>query len=337
MTKSLVSLFAAIALVNAQGGFVPLIDKKFTWDNIPYKVDTDVGLVRGDQVGYNRCNSSTEGPTSLCQTAIINSLDDFCLWAPPEAGKTVGEIEGEMIAWCSQPGHGTRIFPDGAITGVQFTKTPDYVQVVGFMNQTKINMVAGDPGGEMDPHGADQRGNPIGGILFTNAWTGTYVQANEYHNFMGSNQFCLKACDPTKGHAADYCQHIYDTQGCGFNAPSNAKDGVFESCAGDSQAFPGAGVAVPASSQCSTFASTAIYGAGATTTAAIPGASTISFSTTPRPKPTASSSAQSSGSASGSKSSTAPSASSTSGAMLSKGSVTIAAFLISVFAMFTLL
>ena len=60
-----------------------------------------------------------------------------------------------MIAWCSQPGHGTRIFPPGTITGVQLTKTPDYVQVVGFMDQTKVNMVKGDAGGEMDPHGAD--------------------------------------------------------------------------------------------------------------------------------------------------------------------------------------
>jgi len=34
-------------------------------------------------------------------------------------------------------------------------KTPDYVQVVGFIDQTKINMLKGDYGGEMDPHGAD--------------------------------------------------------------------------------------------------------------------------------------------------------------------------------------
>ena len=46
--------------------------------------------------------------------------------------------------------------PPGTITGVQLTKTPDYIQVVGFMNQTLINMVASDAGGEMDPHGADQ-------------------------------------------------------------------------------------------------------------------------------------------------------------------------------------
>ena len=39
--------------------------------------------------------------------------------------------------------------------GVQFVKSPDYIQVTGFMDQTKINMVRGDAGGEMDPHGAD--------------------------------------------------------------------------------------------------------------------------------------------------------------------------------------
>lgn len=71
--------------------------------------------------------------------------------------------------------------PAGTLTGVQLTKTPDYIQVVGFMNQTLIDMVANDEGGEMDPHGADNRGNPIGGLLYSNAWTGTYLQAHEWH------------------------------------------------------------------------------------------------------------------------------------------------------------
>jgi len=60
-----------------------------------------------------------------------------------------------MIAWCTKPGHGTRLIPAGALTGVQYVKSPDYVQVVGFIDQTKINILAGDYGGEMDPHGAD--------------------------------------------------------------------------------------------------------------------------------------------------------------------------------------
>jgi hypothetical protein len=104
---------------------------------------------------------------------------------------------------------------------------------------------------------------------------------------VNSNIFCLKACDPSGSNDARYCEHIYDTQGCGFNAPSNARNNVFESCASDNQPFPGAGVAVPASSLCSTFASTDIYGPSATVRVPIPGASTISFSPIPRPTPTA--------------------------------------------------
>lgn len=34
-------------------------------------------------------------------------------------------------------------------------ETPDYIQVVGFIDQTKINLAADDFGGELDPHGAD--------------------------------------------------------------------------------------------------------------------------------------------------------------------------------------
>ena len=60
-----------------------------------------------------------------------------------------------MVAWCSKSGHGTRLIPAGAITGVQFLKTPDYIQIVGFIDQTKVNITVGDYGGEMDPHGAD--------------------------------------------------------------------------------------------------------------------------------------------------------------------------------------
>lgn len=80
---------------------------------------------------------------------------DFCLWAPIDPNSSVGVVEGEMVAWCTKPGRGTRVIPAGTLQGVQFMKTPDYVQVVGFIYQTKINLAAGDDGGEMDPHGAD--------------------------------------------------------------------------------------------------------------------------------------------------------------------------------------
>src|SRR5688572_13020286 len=114
-------------------------------------------------------------------------------------GREVGDIEGIMVAYCSKPGHGTRLIPAGALTGVQFMKTPDYIQVVGFIDQTKINILEGDWGGEMDPHGADlvrrflrlfsaevkltysQRGNPMGGIMFSDDFTGSPIQAIEWH------------------------------------------------------------------------------------------------------------------------------------------------------------
>ncbi|KAF5374485.1 hypothetical protein D9615_009046 [Tricholomella constricta] len=211
------------------------------WD--PYQVDTEPHLIRGAQTGYNICNSTTQNQDSLCQTSFVNSIDDFCLWAPIDPGSVVGDIEGEMVAWCTKPGHGTRLIPRDALQGVQFMRTPDYVQVIGFIDQTKINILAGDWGGEMDPHGADLRGNPLGGLLYSNAWSGSdnnrYNQVIEWHNFIGGNAFCIKACDPSKPNAAKFCEHIFDRIGCAYNAPNRAQNGTFESCEGENQDFPG--------------------------------------------------------------------------------------------------
>ena len=80
---------------------------------------------------------------------------DFCLWAPSNPNSLIADTEGEEVAWCTKPGRGTRVIPPGALTGVQFMKTPDYLQAVGFIDQTKINLQQGDYGGELDPHGAD--------------------------------------------------------------------------------------------------------------------------------------------------------------------------------------
>ena len=48
-----------------------------------------------------------------------------------------------------------RVIPQGALTGLQWIQTPDYVQAIGFLDQTLVNIAEGDWGGEMDPHGAD--------------------------------------------------------------------------------------------------------------------------------------------------------------------------------------
>ncbi|TFK35252.1 hypothetical protein BDQ12DRAFT_668743 [Crucibulum laeve] len=350
---------AALSLVSAQDSFpkTPLANKHFTYPNLsyaiqPYRVDTDDNLLRGPQLGYNQCNSTTEGKNSLCQTSFLNSLDDFCVWAPSQPNSAVADQEGHMVAWCTKPGRGTRVIPAGALTGVQFIKTPAYVSVVGFIDQTKINIAAGDSGGEMDPHGADLRGNPLGGLVFSNAFGGdknTFTQAIEWHNFMGSNSFCFKACDPANKDAAHFCEHVFDRIGCAYNVPSNAQNGVFESCLGDNQDFPGVYTVngqvmtytqppedqgaiqtmpytarVPASSSCVAFKSADVFNGGVGVPVASPSASsavssassTISSSGSATPSVTRSSSASGSASistASSSPRTTASAASSTTG------------------------
>jgi len=102
-------------------------------------------------------------------------------------------------------------------------RTPAYVQVVGFIDQTKINIQGDDTGGELDPHGADLRGNPLGGLVYSTAWSSdkkSFEQVIEWHNFMGGSQFCFKVCDPAGANAANFCQHIYDRIGCAYNPPT---------------------------------------------------------------------------------------------------------------------
>ncbi|GAA5869655.1 hypothetical protein JCM8547_005098 [Rhodosporidiobolus lusitaniae] len=332
------SLAASAHLVLSQSSFVPLAAKRFDDINaLPYQVDTDNGE-RGRQYGYNQCNSTTEGQASNCQTAIINSIDDFCLWGPPEYGEEVGNIEGEMVAWCTKEGHGTRIIPAGALTGVQFMRTPHYVQVVGFINQQQINILPEDYGGEMDPHGADQRGNPLGGLIFSTAFAadgltttngttadGTaYQQVVQWHNFMGANQFCLKACAPNWENGWAVCEHIFDRIGCNYNAPADygSINGTFQSCDGEDQLPPGQYIgangarstytqppeslgvittipytaAIPASSNCQTFESAALYTAGNSVSGA---ASSAAASSSAASSSGASSSGVSSGASSG--------------------------------------
>ncbi|KAG9005477.1 hypothetical protein FRB90_010380 [Tulasnella sp. 427] len=319
-------------VIPRQAAFTPLASQHFSYNNLASPF-----LLR-HHVPHNICNSTTEGPTSMCQTLIINSLDDFCLWGPPTPNQSVGDIEGQMVAWCTKPGHGTRVIPQGTITGAQFMRTPDYIQITGVISQANIDMDPADGGGEMDPHGADQRGNPLGGLVFTNAWGNGYQQAIEWHNFMGSNIFCLKACDPKGAHAADFCQHVFDRIGCQYNAPAGYVDGEFTSCLGDSQDFPGVytgadGVVstytqppeslgpistmpytarIPASSSCTTFTSAAIYtgqpSATVAATSSVASSSAVSSSsaaassaakTSASTKSTASSTASATGNAAG--------------------------------------
>jgi len=187
-----------------------------------------------DQIGTNQCGTGSN-QTSLCQNVYVNSARDFCVWGPPTPNGVIGNLEQIVVAYCSISGHGTRLIPQGALQGVHFLETPDYVQVTGVGDLTKIDIQAGDAGGELDPHGADGLGNPHGGLVFSNVWNssqGLGQQIHEWTNFMAANQFCIRVCKPGPN-APGWCEHIYDLTGCDWNIPGDYSPG-YSSCKGNS-------------------------------------------------------------------------------------------------------
>ncbi|PPQ70396.1 hypothetical protein CVT24_013134, partial [Panaeolus cyanescens] len=176
------------------------------------------------QTGTNRCGTALN-QTSDCQNAYINSVSDFCLWAPPDPGpnSVIGNTERIEVAWCLKNGTGSRLIPDGTITGAHFVQTPDFVQVTGTL-VTKV-----ERGGILLM--LLITGNPIGGLVFTTAF-GKLEQIHEWTNFMSDSMFCFRACKPGPM-APTFCQHIYDVMGCEWNMPANYDPG-FETCKADS-------------------------------------------------------------------------------------------------------
>jgi hypothetical protein len=140
--------------------------------------------------------SNTANSTRVYRMTFLSRNPDFCLWAPPIPNSTIGDTEQEEVAWCTKPGHGTRLIPNGALQGVQLLVTSAYIQIAGFIDQTQVNMAADDYGGELDPHGADlvsalpftrteltsiiQRGNPLGGLMYSNAFPSNGGNNNSY-------------------------------------------------------------------------------------------------------------------------------------------------------------
>jgi hypothetical protein len=214
------------------------------------------------------------------------------LWGPAKPGNTVGDAEQDVVAWCTKPGYGTRVIPAGAISGAQFIRTPSYVEITGYINQSLINIKADDDGGELDSGGQDLRGNPIGGLAFSTSMGsshGVYTQSRTWHAFMGSGVFCMKLCDPKARDAAGLCRHTLDTLGCNVNIPAAYVDNVFETCLGDDQKPVTPDLTdIPASSSCTQFSSTAL-GWGVAVATGKPGAPAPtpgpSRSSTPTPSP----------------------------------------------------
>jgi len=191
--------------------------------------------------------------TSYARLLSVNSVDDFCIFAPPVPNSVIGETETEEVAWCVQPRNDARVIPDGTLQAVHFVKTPLYVQVMGWGDFTKLNIQTGDQGGELDPHGATGLGNPIGGNVTSNV-TGTDVHYEEWMNYMSYTQFCIRVCTSENStySAALECQHTLDEMGCEWVMPGDYSQTGFTSCDADS-AFP-PGIYPQANGSTSTFA-----------------------------------------------------------------------------------
>jgi len=166
-------------------------DFLLSFDNLPFMADTSAPttdpVYRGPQSGYNNCTGRPSSQDAMCQTLIVNSIDDFCIFAPPKAS-SIGNAEGEVVAYCTKPTHGSRVMPAGTLTGVQFIRTPSYVEVTGFITEANLNIEGADGGGELDSGGQDQRGNPIGGLAYSNSLSttmGKETQSVSWHMFVG--------------------------------------------------------------------------------------------------------------------------------------------------------
>lgn len=99
------------------------------------------------------------------------------MFAPPNPGPNsiIGETERIEVSWCLKNGYGTRLIPDGTILGAHFVQTPDYVQITGTGDLTKINVPKGDSGGELDPHGADGNGTCLSTYTFNSSISVVYM------------------------------------------------------------------------------------------------------------------------------------------------------------------
>ncbi|KAL1409832.1 hypothetical protein Q8F55_003831 [Vanrija albida] len=191
--------------------------------------------------------------SSYSRLISLNSINDFCIFAPPTPGSTIGNTETEQVAWCLQPRNDARVIPDGTFQAVHFVKTPLYYQIHGWADLTRLNVAPGDEGGELDPHGQSGDGNPVGGNVTSNA-TGHDVSYEEWMNYISYQEFCLRICIAENGTytAAAECQHTLDEMGCNWIMPGDYTNNSFTECDADA-AYP-PGIYPQPNGQTSTFA-----------------------------------------------------------------------------------
>ncbi|KAF5319149.1 hypothetical protein D9619_008507 [Psilocybe cf. subviscida] len=178
--------------------------------------------------------TGTMGPTNPPQPTLGTPINQNSM----ARLLSVNSIDTIEVAWCTKPRNNARLIPDGTIKGVSFLKTDFYVQLIGYADLTKINIPAGDFGGELDPHGQFGAGNPIGGNVTSNI-TGS---DENFAEWSGNGQFCMRVCtNANSTYSAEHmCWHELDEMGCEFVMPGNYNvNGTFETCDADVAYPPG--------------------------------------------------------------------------------------------------
>ncbi|KAJ7233176.1 immunoreactive manno protein MP88 [Mycena rebaudengoi] len=159
---------------------------------------------------------------SLARLLSINSISDFCIFAPPQLAN-IGEAERDVVAWCTQPRNNARVISDGTLTGVSFLRTPYYTQVIGLGNFSRINVAPRDAGGQLDPYGRDGKGIPVGGNVSSSAVDGVEHPFAEWQLKIDVEGFCLRVCTNSDATfmAKDMCSPVLDEMPCVFSMPGN--------------------------------------------------------------------------------------------------------------------
>ncbi|BGP55073.1 hypothetical protein JCM8202v2_002667 [Rhodotorula sphaerocarpa] len=232
-SSSLVSALL-LALAAAAAGIVSA--SSVDPNNLPHKSEAG-------QYGYNDCGKYKDSPSSKCQTLWINSVNDFCRTflrgSFSEACPFEQDASADRLAKLGSTASAVYAPPKTATIGdsEHFIRTKRYIQISGTGDFTKMKIGRGDAGGELDPHGADGNGNPIGAVVLTNAFSGKLEQVKEWHQFIGANKFCIRICRNDDPDNWKWCNHIYDTEGCYWSDPARYGSG-FDTCAADTVVMP---------------------------------------------------------------------------------------------------
>ena len=113
----------------------------------------------------------------------------------------------------SQAGHGARLMPAGTIKGLKVIQTSKWVSFVGNIDLKKVDINGyKDGGGELDPFGATNQGNPVGGLVYSSFFGGSASnprQVDVWHTFLEDSDFCFRMCNPDLSHddQIKYCPH----------------------------------------------------------------------------------------------------------------------------------